>query len=245
MVCTMQFHRVLLWLVVLLATLSSIDAQIINTKQAGNKTIECMRSGMFNNPSDCGVRSYKYTYVFVGAISAIKSIADGESEIKIKPEEIFYGKPDDVVGVITSGKQCLPDFIVGNRWLFYLSKEPGKPIILDSYGNDSFPLPEAQEQINILRRLQTIGYSGILKGALLKSSDSKNTISNVRVVATSQLDNKQYVAVTDRVGCFKFEPLSPGKYRITLGPNGEEQLADNEVLLTAGVCLDLMLFEKH
>jgi hypothetical protein len=78
-------------------------------------------------------------------------------KVQITPEEVFHGDPPTPLTVLTSQGLCLPKLAVGDRWLFSLPKEAGKPIVLDYYGNDSRPVVNAQKQIKTLRRLKTIG----------------------------------------------------------------------------------------
>jgi hypothetical protein len=110
--------------------------------------------------NDCGARSDWYAYVFVGSISARTPAGNDEEILQITPEELFYGNPSTPLTVLTSQGACLPTLAVGNRWLFYLRKENGKPIVLDYYGNDSRPVESAQEEIETLRQLKGIGKSG-------------------------------------------------------------------------------------
>jgi hypothetical protein len=153
-------------LTVALSCESAADAQIIESREIGNKTITCMHSGLMSDLNDCGFRSDWYAYVFVGSISPIKPAGNDEESLQIMPEEIFYGDPSAPLTVLTSQGACLPMLAVGDRWLFYLRKENGKPIVLDYYGNDSRPVDNAREEIETLRELKTIGDFGIVRGSV-------------------------------------------------------------------------------
>jgi hypothetical protein len=123
--------------------LSAANAQIIDIRKIGDKTITCMHTGLMSDLKDCGARSDWYAYVFVGSSSSIKPAGNDEEILQITPEELFYGNPSTPLTVLTSQGACLPTLAVGNRWLFYLRKENGKPIVLDYYGNDSRPVANA------------------------------------------------------------------------------------------------------
>jgi hypothetical protein len=241
-VASMRFLSVLPVLAVALAYLGVAKAEILSFRKVGDKAVTCMHSGMISDLNFCGKHDDWYSYMFVGHISSIKPAKDDEKVIQIVPEEVFYGKPDNPMTVLTSQGLCLPHLAVGDRWLFYLRKVNGKPIILDYYGNDSLPVAEARTQIDTLRRLKKIGEFGILRGRVVRgeSFDGK-AVSNAQVVANRRSDNKQFVAVTDSVGHYEFQPLPPGKYKVTVRPIGSYQPDDSGIELIAGACWDLTL----
>jgi len=238
----MRFYRILPVLAVALACLGVAKAEVLSIRKVGDKTITCMHSGMFSNLNDCSSRSNWYTYVFVGRISAIKPAKDNEKQVQIAPDEVFFGKPDNPITVLTSQGLCMPKLAVGDRWLFYLKKVNGQPIILDYYGNDSLPIADARAKIETLRRLKKIGEFGILRGRVMRGAFyNEKTISNAHVIADRRSDNKQFVAVTDAAGRYEFQPLAPGNYKITVGPIGSYQPDDSEVSLKTGACWDLTI----
>ena len=161
------------------------DAEIIEIRQVGNRTIECVHSGLMSDLNDCGFRSDWYAYVFVGSISAMTPTANDKSIVQIMPEEIFSGTPPTPVTVITSQGACLPTLAVGDRWLFYLRRENGKPIVLDYYGNDSRPASEAEKEIETLRHLKANRTFGIVRGTVERGRfGDRAAVPNAQVTAT-------------------------------------------------------------
>jgi hypothetical protein len=237
----MRFHRAFPLLVVALACFGIAKAEVLSVRKVGDKTVMCMHSGMISNLNDCGSPHW-YSYVFVGSISAIKPVKDDEKQVQIVPHEVFSGKPDNPVTVLTSQGLCLPKLVVGDRWLFYLRKENGKPIILDYYGNDSLPVTEAQAQIDTLRRLKKIGEFGILRGRVARGEFTDGWwISNAHVVATRKADNVQFAAATDKTGHYEFQPMPPGRYNVAVRPIGDYQPRNSEIDLSPRACWDLTL----
>jgi hypothetical protein len=217
-------------------------AQIIILEKVGDKTVVCSRSGLTSSFKDCGVRADWYTYVFVGAISGVAPVGNDEKQIQLVPEEVFLGSPEAPLTVLTSQADCMREFKVGDRWLFYLRKVEGEPLVLDYYANDSLPVADAQNQIATLRRMGKIGNAGIVRGQVVRGElFSGEVVPNVEVTATRQSDSKQSFSVTDPDGRYEFPPLPPGKYKITAQPVGSYQPDDSEVDLASGACLDITL----
>jgi len=210
-------------------------------REVGGKTFECLHTGLMSDLKDCGVRSDWYAYAFVGSISAIATIGKDEKEIRIVPEEIFHGEPANPLVVQTSQGACLPEMAVGDRWLFFLRE--GRPIVLDYYGNDSRPIAKAQEQIETLRRLKTVGDLGILRGSVERGPRflDGEAVPNAHVLAARASDHAQFSAITNDKGQFEFEPLAPGKYKLSVDPIGSFQPDDASVSVRPGSCWDVAL----
>lgn len=228
-------------LAVVFSGLGTAAAQIDEIRTIGGKQVECFHSEKMSDLNDCGFKSNWSDYVFVGSISAIVPADKDEKNIQITPEELFLGEPPTPLTVLTSQGLCLPKLAVGDRWLFFLAQLPGKPIVLDSYDNASLPVPNAQQQIDTLRRLQTIGDFGVVRGKV-ELPDSK-AVSGAQVVASRKSDHAQFFATTDDAGVFEFEPLSPNKYDLTIDPVGTFRPDDDSVEVTPGSCWDVTMWE--
>lgn len=229
-------------LTVIISGVSVGSAQITEFRKIGNKTIECMHSGLMSDLNDCGFRSEWYTYVFVGSLSAIKPTNSDEKTIQVTPEEVFSGEPSTPLTVLTSQGACLPTLEVGDRWLFYLRKENGKPIVLDYYGNDSRPIDSAQEEVETLRKLKSIGNLGIIRGSVESGPlGERRAVPGAQVVASRKLDKAQFFAATDDNGRFEFAPLTPGAYKLTVDPMGSFRPNDSGVDVKSGSCWNVTI----
>lgn len=238
----MQKHRVLAVLALVLSCLGNAGAQVVLIKKDGDKTVMCMHSGLTSDLKDCGVRADWYAYVFVGSISAVTPVMNDEKEIQIVPEEVFLGAPTTPMTVSTSQAACLHELRVGDRWLFFLRKQKDAPIVLDYYGNESLPLADAQEQVETLRRLKKMGDFAILRGQVMRSGSFRGgVVPNAQVIAERHSDNERFVSITDADGRYDFQPLTPGKYKITTEPIGSYLPDDSEIDLNPGSCWDLTL----
>jgi Carboxypeptidase regulatory-like domain len=130
---------------------------------------------------------------------------------------------------------------VGDRWLFCLREENGKPIVLD-YGNDSLPVANAKERIETLRGLETIGDRGILRGEVVRNPmGSWRPVADAQVVAQREAGNLRFVTTTDANGHYEFPPLPAGSYKITVRPVGSFRAEDSRVDVSGGSCWDVRL----
>jgi hypothetical protein len=238
----MQRQRALAVLIFVLVCIGTARSVIEELKKVGNKTILCMHTGLTSDLKDCGVHSGWYTYVFVGSISVITPTQKDEVEIQIAPEEVFAGEPASPLTVRTSQGPCFPNFVVGDRWLFYLRQEKGKPIVLDYYGNDSRPAVDAQKEIENLRHLKTIGNLGIVRGHVVRGKFGEwKAVPRARVVARRISDIIEFVARTDVDGQYEFEPLPPGEYNLAIDRIRLSEDQNTGIDVSGGACWDLTL----
>jgi hypothetical protein len=114
----------------------------------------------------------------------------------------------------------------------------GNPIVLDYYYNESKPVANAQEQINIFRRLKTIGDYGIVRGGIW-DLDYSFTIPNARVVARRVANDMSFVTTSGADGRYEFPPLSAGKYTLTVDPIGSRRYAEYQVNVSSGSCSEI------
>jgi Carboxypeptidase regulatory-like domain len=214
--------------------------QIMGSKQVDGKTIQCMHTGLSSDLKDCGTQSDWYPYVFVGTISAVTATKDGEIELHIIPDEVFKGEPNNPLIVLTSQGACFPEIRAGDHWLFYL--RGGNPIVLDYYGNISRPVADALQQLETLRRLGTIGENGILRGRVRQGPFGQgDVIPKVHVIAHRATDDAQFIATTDTNGRYEFQPLPPGKYKLSMDPINSFQADDANIEVKSRQCWDLTL----
>jgi hypothetical protein len=185
----MHDRRFLALLALVFSWPATARAQILTLEEIEDKTVVCSRLGLTSSFKDCGVRADWYTYVFVGVISGVTPVENDEKQIELVPEEVFLGTPPTALTVLTAQADFMREFKVGERWLFYLRKVEGEPIVLDYYANDSLPVADAQNQIATLRRLGKIGNVGILRGEVVRGElFSGEVVPNAQITATRQPD---------------------------------------------------------
>ena len=66
--------------------------------------------------------------------------------------------------------ECFGDFQAGDKWLFYLQRDPKTKSLVLEYNSPTRPIADAQAQIEILRRLAQIKDSGIIMGQVTERS---------------------------------------------------------------------------
>jgi hypothetical protein len=232
---------VLAVLAVILPCQGVAQAQIIELRQVGDKTIACGRSGLFSDLKDCGTQADWYSYVFVGSISAITPAENDEKELQLVPEETFLGVPPASVTVLTLSGECLGELKVGDRWLFYLRKVNTSPITLE-YGGNSRPLADAGEEVETLRRLKTIGNLAIVRGEVMQGRwENGEPVPQAKVTAHRVSDGLTFVSTTDPAGHYEFQPLPSGDYKILVDPVGSFQADDGELNAGPATRSDLLI----
>lgn len=119
----MSNQRAFMVLAAVLSLFGIAPGQIIDFRQIGDKMVTCTHSGLTSALKDCGVRSDWYEYVFVGSISAVRSIHDEEKEIQITPQEVFGGKPANPFIIQTSQAPCVPEVASGTSGFSFCGKK--------------------------------------------------------------------------------------------------------------------------
>ena len=247
----MGHQRSLTVAAVIFSCLSGSAAQTraqIEFRKVGDKTITCQRMPPSQNLNECGFRPDWFwggdDYVFVGSISAVSPYGKEEKKLRISPEEVFQGEPPNPLTVLTSQSACQPSLAVGDRWLFFLRKEKGKPLILDYSSNHSRPVKDVQEQIETLRQLMTIGDFGLVRGSVVQGPNvvERKPVVGAHVVA-SRADKAQFFAFTDAEGRFEFQPLPFGSYELSLDSIDRSYFGKTGIAVGRGTCWDATLWK--
>lgn len=103
-------------------------------------------------------------------------------------------------------------------------------------------MADAQPQLETLRRLQTIGDNGILRGRVRQGPfGGGNPIASANVIAHPETEEAPFVTTTDADGRYEFRPLPPGKYKLTVDPIKSFQADDSNIEVKSRQCWDLTL----
>jgi hypothetical protein len=216
---------------------SSASAQEIEIREYRGKQIACVTGGLQSFVRSCGT-SNSYETVFVGSVVSVKEVTDTDRRLQLMPEEVFFGNSDGLLTANTSQGACLGEFQAGDKWLFYLQRDPKTKALLLSYGSPTRPIAEAQKEIPLLRRLTQMNDSGIIMGHVTRpiSNDNKSEtsipVADHKIIARQKASGREYAAFTDSDGTYEFEPLAPGSYH--LSANTAEGLWAEEGSTTVG-----------
>jgi len=238
---TRIFHALLLAI-----TATVAHAQILETKTVNGKEIMCARSGLSSSLKDCGPGGDVYTYVFTGTIASIAPIPNSDEEtLQLVPDEVFVGQPPTPLTVQTEQALCaLTPIHVGDRWLFRIYKGQKKSLVIGLYTGSSGSITNAyiQREVATYRRLKTIGSLGLLQGSVFHGEYIESaTIPNALVTAANPRSGISFTTTTDAEGHYEFQPLTPGRYNLTVAPIGAYKADRSYANVEAGVCWDVSL----
>jgi hypothetical protein len=189
------------------------SSQIVEMVSHDGKKYACQRSGLMGSGDSCGTQNYDE--IVVGAIISTAPGPGGETNITLKPEEIFKGLPATRIDITTKQALCFPDLRPGDRWLFYLVRDKESDRLTLAYGGGSGLAAQQSASVARLRRLSKFRDTGLIAGEV-DISNGKPRVHHP-VVVRRLANGAQYTAYTDKDGKFEFPPLPAGKYN--LNPN--------------------------
>jgi hypothetical protein len=200
----------LVWLFLLLALTAS--AQIMWEQEYRGKTIGCAVSGLHGFGDSCGFEYYDAA--FVGRILSYEELPGDEFRLVVSPTEVFNGELPATVKLTTRSGACMPEFIVGQQWLFSAKhdKKPGEFVLW--FGSPGGPLPKSEEQVEHFRRLAQLKNSGLIVGDVTDATQGNDHGAGHKVIVRGVDDGVEHVTFTNTNGHFEFPPLLAGKYMI-------------------------------
>lgn len=176
------------------------------------KKISCAVSGLSGFGDSCGFEYYEAA--FVGTIISDEELPGDEFQLVVSPTEIFKGDLPATVKLTTRSGACMPEFVVGDEWLFSVKRDEKSEELLLWFGSPGGPLPESEKKVEQFRRLAQLTDSGLIIGEVSDGPGSGEYRANQKVIVRSIDDGVEHIAVTDAAGHFEFPPLPIGKYSI-------------------------------
>ena len=191
-------------LILVLAGLCVATAQLVEWRQYKGHDVTCVHSGIARtNGTDCGTEGY--ARVFTGTVKSAFDIGETDKLLQLIPDEVFLGDPASEVMAVTNQACLHREIRAGEKWLFYLYRNPQTNGLVLPYDSPSKPLEQAQQDIATLQHLSKLTDTGILTGHVLASH---------KIVAKRLSDAAEFSSVTDADGNYEFE-LKPGTYLLT------------------------------
>jgi hypothetical protein len=208
---------------------SSLSAVIVEIREYHGKQVTCVHSGLRGVVRQCGTEGY--ARVFTGFVSSSVEVGETDKLLQLIPDEVFVGDSSDAT-VITNQACLNTDIQAGDKWLFYLYRDPSDKLIL-SYDGPSKPITKAEDDVSMLRDLGHLTDKGIIIGTIERSGDTEDAmpspLAHHKVVAKNVKNGDEYLAYTSQEGHFTFE-LPVGRYDVTPAP--EYGLQEVEGFLT-------------
>jgi hypothetical protein len=220
--------RVCLFVLAATCAITSLSAQTRGPSEQAGKRACPLRFG--SGPFDllgltqtCDTQGYDR--VFTGTVASVVEISDAEKRLELIPDEVFLGDPVSKVMAIVN-QVCLPQRYLeiqsGDKWLFYLRRDPysGTNDLVLPFLSPSKPLSQAEDDVATLRHLAGLtSHQSIIAGNVerIGETDDKlnpTSVPNHKIIAKGLLG--EYVAFTNDHGHFEFE-LPPDTYDVTAG----------------------------
>jgi hypothetical protein len=196
----------------------SLSAVIVEVREYHGKQVMCVHSGLVGVAKSCGTEGY--ARVFTGIVRSAVEKGDTDKLLEIVPDEVFVGDSSDAAAI--TNQACLHTEIqAGDKWLFYLSRDPKSDTLVLSYNSPSKPMSDAEDDVSMLRDLGHVKNAGILIGTIWRLGETDEVkavpFANQKVIAKSVANSAEYTTYTNEKGLFKFE-LPVGNYDVTTAP---------------------------
>ncbi len=107
----------------------------------------------------CGTQGY--ARVFTGYVKSAIAVGDTDKLLQLVPDEVFAG--DSSEAAVVTNQACLNSNIqAGDKWLFYLYRDPKSKSLILSYDGPSQPVAKAKDDISMLRKRGRLTDMGII-----------------------------------------------------------------------------------
>lgn len=230
-----------------------LSAVIVEVREYHGKRVTCVHSGLMGVAKSCGTE--RYARVFTGIVSSFVEVGDTDKRLEIVPDEVFVG--DSSYAIAIANQACLhTDIQAGDKWLFFLYRDPKSDALVLGYDGPSKPMSEAEDDISMLRDLGHLKNTGILIGTIERLEVTENVtpvrsvnykvvapLANQKVVAKDVASSAQYTTYTNEKGHFKFV-LPAGTYDVTTAAEYGLRQVENfrsmegSVLVQKGTCME-------
>jgi hypothetical protein len=219
----------------------SLSAVIVETREYHGKRVQCVHSGLRGVAKLCGTEGY--ARVFTGFVRSSVELGDTDKLLQLVPDEVFVG--DSSGATVITNQECLgTDIQAGDKWVFYLYRDPRSDKLILSYDGPSKPITKAEDDVSMLRNLGRLTDTGIIIGTIKRLGETGDVmptpLANHKVVAKNAKSGDEYSAYTSEGGHFTFE-LPVGRYDVT--PAKEYGLLEVEGF--ASMLKDSIPVEKH
>jgi hypothetical protein len=220
-----------------------VRATIIEVREYRGKTVMCAYSGLIGVAKSCGIDSYER--VFTGTVKSALEVGQTDKLLQLVPDEVFLGDSSEVTAIVNQG--CVSAEIqTGDRWLFYLSRDPETHNLRLPHDSPSGPISEADDEISMLRQLVRAKDSGLLVGTVSIREERQDgratTLASHRVIAREVTRGSLHSTYTSANGYFLFN-LPAGSYDVIVAPEyglhafeGLGPMLDGSVPVKNGQC---------
>jgi hypothetical protein len=211
-------RRIVLMLLATACMQRSLYGVIAEFRLYHGEEVTCLHSGLRGVAKLAGTE--QYARVFTGAVVTAAEIGGTDKYLEIVPDEVFVG--DSNLASAITNQACLNyDIQIGDRWLFYLYRDPGNKGLLLQYDGPSKPIAEADDDISTLRDLGRLTNKGLIIGTMERWNEGgavkPTRLADHQVIARDVNTGALYSTFTSESGYFRFD-LPEGTYDIAPAP---------------------------
>jgi hypothetical protein len=149
------------FVVVVACLMPSLSAQIVESREYHGKQVSCAYSGLVGVAKSCGTEGY--ARVFTGIVRSSVEKGDTDKILELVPDEVFVGDHSDATAIVDQA--CLgTDIQAGDKWLFYLNRDPNSDALVLSYAGPSKSIGKSEDDISMLRLWGSLRTKASLSG---------------------------------------------------------------------------------
>ena len=206
--CAKHKWRLSLAVLAIACLVQSLSAVIVEVREYHGKQVTCVHGGLMGVAKACGTEGY--ARVFTGVVRSSVEKGDTDKLLQLVPDEVFIGDSSDATAI--TNQACLrTDIQAGDKWLFFLYRDPKSGALVLGYDSPSKAISEAEEDISLVRDLGYLKNAGILVGTIQNLGETEDAkaapLASHKVVAKNVKNGGEYTAYTNQKGHFKLTCL--------------------------------------
>ncbi len=145
--------RLCLFAVIVACLVPFLSAVIVEEREYHGKKVSCLHGGLVGVAKGCGTEGY--AQVFTGTVKSATDVGETDKRLQIIPDEIFLGDSAKEVTAIANQACLRSEIQAGDKWLFYLYRDPKSETLVLPYDSPSKPVVMRAKALSVYARHMT------------------------------------------------------------------------------------------